>query len=248
MLNQATLSTQFAALADLGEDDEPSSAELEQPEPVASTSISRRYDEDSPLYPISKPLVWCDLEMTGLDLEKDTIIEIACCVSSGDMKRLMMGPNIAINHTNEVLDNMNDWCLDQHAKSGLIERCRSSRTSMREAEQTVLKFLRRHCLPQKAQMAGNSVHVDKAFIRRHMPELHEFLHFRIVDVSSVNELCKRWFPGKLQMLPHKVRAHTAMKDLLDSFNELRFYKSAIFGVQDKAMPVIRPYSEHTPED
>ena len=139
---------------------------------------------------LPNPLVWIDLEMTGLDVERDTIVEIACLVSDGDLKRVVEGPALAIHQPEEVLANMNDWCKEHHGKSGLTQRVRESTVSLEEAEQRVLDFVREHTEYQSAQLAGNSVHVDRAFLMRRMPRLLEHLHYRIVDVSSFAEVAR----------------------------------------------------------
>jgi len=177
---------------------------------------------------LKDPLVWVDLEMTGLDVRADTIIEIAVMVSDGQLARVIEGPAIAIHHPDSVLDTMNAWSLEQHAKSGLTQRCRDSRTSLAEAEAQVLAFVRRHCDYQAGLFAGNSVHVDRAFLVAHMPALAGHLHYRIVDVSSVAELARRWHPKVWRAAPRKKKAHTAMADVRESLAELRYYRERLF--------------------
>jgi oligoribonuclease len=174
------------------------------------------------------PLVWVDLEMTGLDPRTDTIIEIAVMVSDGQLQRVVEGPEIAIHHPDDVLDGMNEWSREQHAKSGLTARCRASATSLADAEAQVVAFVRRHCDYQAGLLAGNSVHVDRAFLQARMPSLTEHLHYRIVDVSSVAELARRWHPRAWREAPKKRRAHTAMADVRESLAELRYYRERLF--------------------
>eukprot|EP00775_Hariotina_reticulata_P011354 gene11354-11503_t len=177
---------------------------------------------------LSEPLVWIDLEMTGLDIEKDTIIEIACLVTDGSLQQVLEGPSIAVHHSEEVLRNMNDWCQEHHNKSGLVQRVRDSTVSLQQAEQQVLSFVQQHTEFQTAQLAGNSVHVDRLFLQRHMPRLLEHLHYRIVDVSTFKECCRRWKPKLARKAPRKVAAHTAMSDIKESLKELQYYKSVLF--------------------
>ncbi|GMH41549.1 hypothetical protein BSKO_09459 [Bryopsis sp. KO-2023] len=174
------------------------------------------------------PLVWIDLEMTGLNLSKDTIIEIACIVSNGTLDRQIEGPSIAIKHPDVVFDNMSEWCVKHHGKSGLTQRCKQSKTSMSGAEKQVLDFIRQHVEPNSAQLAGNSVHVDKAFLRKYMPTLHDYLHFRILDVSTLHEIARRWFPKEWRKVPRRKNAHTAMSDIQESVEELKYFRHALF--------------------
>ncbi|KAK9820106.1 hypothetical protein WJX72_006205 [[Myrmecia] bisecta] len=174
------------------------------------------------------PLIWLDLEMTGLDLDRDTIVEIACIVTDGDMRTVIEGPALAIHHPESVLTSMNAWCIEHHGASGLTQRVRESTISMQEAEQQVLKFVQRHTEPKLAQLAGNSVHVDLAFLRKHMPLLAEHIPHRIVDVSTVVELARRWFPKAHKQAPKKKAAHTALSDIRESISELRYYRDAVF--------------------
>lgn len=174
------------------------------------------------------PLVWVDLEMTGLDPRTDTIIEIAVMVSDGQLQRVVEGPAIAIHHDDGVLAAMNEWSQEQHAKSGLTARCKASAVSLAQAEEAVLEFVKRHCEYQAGIFAGNSVHVDRAFLTMHMPRLCEHCHYRIVDVSSVAELARRWHPKAWREAPKKKKAHTAMADVRESLAELRYYRERLF--------------------
>jgi oligoribonuclease len=174
------------------------------------------------------PLVWVDLEMTGLDPRTDTIIEIAVIVSDGQLQRVIEGPEIAIHHDDSTLEGMNEWSREQHAKSGLTARCRASKTSLQQAEEQVLEFVKKHCEYQAGIFAGNSVHVDRSFLMMHMPRLCEHLHYRIVDVSSVAELARRWHPRVWREAPKKKKAHTALADVRESLAELRYYRERLF--------------------
>lgn len=178
---------------------------------------------------LRQPLIWIDLEMTGLDVEKDSILQIACIITEGDLERQVEGPEITIHYDEEVLQSMNDWCKEQHGKSGLTQAVRDSTVSLCEAEQQVLEFVQRHVPePSKGVIAGNSVHVDLAFLKRHMPSLAEHLHYRIVDVSTLGELCKRWFPKEHNKAPRKKNTHTAISDVRESIHQLKYYRNHIF--------------------
>lgn len=205
-------------------------------------------DSGGPSKPLNKPMVWVDLEMTGLDIDQCTILSIACVVTSGDLKRVMLGPEIHIHQSDEVLANMNEWSEKAHGESGLTEKCRQSTISMKDAESQVLEFVRRHCVQGRAPLTGNSVHVDKMFIRKYMPELDSFLHFRIIDVSTVNELSRRWVPGKLNFLQPKAKRHTAMSDILESLEELRCYQRHMFSYEHKGQPVVFQYYPCSPAE
>ncbi|EEC12271.1 YJER protein, putative, partial [Ixodes scapularis] len=135
-------------------------------------------------------LVWIDLELTGLELETCKIMEIACLVTDGQLNLLSEGIDIAIHQPDEVLEGMNDWCKEHHGKSGLTQACRESSVTVEEAEQRVLSLVSQLVPPGKCHLAGNTVYMDRLFLARYMPELNSYLHYRIVDVSTVKELCR----------------------------------------------------------
>ncbi|KAI7845058.1 hypothetical protein COHA_001423 [Chlorella ohadii] len=178
---------------------------------------------------LQQPLIWIDLEMTGLDVESDQILQIAVICTDGSLEEEVEGPEITIHQPEEVLQSMNEWCVEQHGKSGLTQACRHSTISLAEAEQQVLAFVQQHAPePGTAQIAGNSVHVDLAFLRKHMPRLVDHLHYRIVDVSTVGELCRRWFPKEHMRGPKKKNTHTALSDIKESIAQLKYYRRSIF--------------------
>lgn len=143
--------------------------------------------------------------------------------------RAVQGPNLAIHQSDDVLNTMNSWCIEHHGASGLTDRVRNSTVSMQDAEEQVLSFVRNYVPePKVALLAGNSVHVDLAFLRQCMPRLVDHLHFRIVDVSSIAEVCRRWCPEIAKAAPRKERLHTALADIKESIQELRYYKNACF--------------------
>ena len=139
------------------------------------------------------------------------------------------GPSIVIHQSKEVMDGMNEWCVEHHGASGLTKAVLSSNIEMKEAEQSVLAFCQSLIpMANTAPLAGNSVHADKAFLREQMPQLHDFLHYRIVDVSTIKELGYRWFPQKMRKQPKKQLCHRAMDDILESIEELKYYKRKLF--------------------
>lgn len=167
-------------------------------------------------------LIWIDLEMTGLDPERDVIIEIATIVSDVHLDELCAGPELAIHHPDSVLAGMDEWNTRQHGRSGLTDRVRASTTSTRTAEQATLEFLRQWVPPRASPMCGNSICQDRRFLYRYMPELAEYFHYRNLDVSTLKELARRWAPN----LPEYVKAgaHLAMDDIRASIGELRHYR------------------------
>ncbi|XP_066507082.1 small fragment nuclease [Hoplias malabaricus] len=177
---------------------------------------------------LSHRMVWVDLEMTGLDIEKDQIIEMACLITDSDLNILAEGPNLIINQPNELLDSMSDWCKEHHGRSGLTQAVRDSKISLQQAEYEFLSFIRQHTPPGQCPLAGNSVHADKKFLDKYMPQFMRHLHYRIIDVSTVKELCRRWFPEEYKLTPQKKASHRALDDIQESIKELRFYRANVF--------------------
>jgi oligoribonuclease len=183
-------------------------------------------------------LVWADCEMTGLDLRRDALIEIAVLVTDSELRVLDEGVDIVITAPDELLDGMQPVVREMHAHSGLTEAVRASTTTVAEAEQQVLDYLRKH-IPEArtVPLCGNSIATDRAFLARDMPELDAFLHYRMVDVSSIKELCRRWYPRVYFSQPQKGLAHRALADVKESIRELRYYRSTVF------VPLPGPTSE-----
>ena len=173
-------------------------------------------------------LVWIDCEMTGLDLGADALIEVAALVTDFELNVLGEGVDIVVKPPLEALDQMDDFVRNMHTVSGLLEELADGVT-LEEAEQQVLAYLREHC-PEgvRPPLAGNSVGTDRAFLARDMPELDRLLHYRIVDVSSIKELARRWYPRAYYNAPPKHGSHRALADIQESIEELRYYRSAIF--------------------
>lgn len=174
-------------------------------------------------------LVWIDCEMTGLDIGSDALIEIAALVTDGDLEVLGEGVEVVIRTDDAKLDGMIELVRDMHERSGLTKEVRSSTVTLAEAEQMVLEYIRKHVPdPGTAPLAGNSIGTDRMFIARDMPELNDHLHYRMVDVSSIKELCRRWFPRIFYAKPDKGLAHRALADIEESIRELRYYRATAF--------------------
>ena len=174
----------------------------------------------------SDRLVWIDLEMTGLDTGRDSILEIATVVTDADLEVLAEGPELAIAHPLERLEAMDDWNRNQHGKSGLWRRVLEEGVPMAEAERRTLEFLREWLPPNQSPMCGNSICQDRRFLHRCMPELERYFHYRNLDVSTLKELARRWAPELLAGV-RKAAAHTALSDVRDSIAELRHYRTGM---------------------
>jgi len=177
---------------------------------------------------VTDKLVWIDCEMTGLDLHADALIEVAALVTDFELNVLGDGVDIVVKPPLEALTQMQDVVTRMHTASGLLERLDEG-VSLREAEQRVLSYVRSH-VPEarKAPLAGNTVGTDRMFLARDMPELETHLHYRIVDVSSIKELARRWYPRVYYSAPVKAGNHRALADIRESIEELRYYRAAVF--------------------
>jgi oligoribonuclease len=197
--------------------------------PEGRDGDDRRGDEAGDDALLEQPLVWIDCEMTGLDPDTEVIVEIAVIVTDGTLERIEEGPDIVIAAPQDALDGMVDVVQQMHAASGLTEEITASTVSVAEAEQQVLAFVRRW-VPEAgtAPLAGNSVHADRAFLRRYMPELEGYVHYRNVDVSTVKELTRRWYPDVLDRAPEKTGGHRALADIRESISELRWLRGEVF--------------------
>ncbi|NHD18379.1 MULTISPECIES: oligoribonuclease [unclassified Actinopolyspora] len=174
-------------------------------------------------------LVWIDCEMTGLELGKDALIEIAALVTDADLNILGEGVDVVIHADEETLGGMPEVVREMHDRSGLTEEVRRSRVTLAQAEQQVLEYLRQHVPDgRSAPLAGNSIATDRGFIARDMPELDQYLHYRMVDVSSIKELCRRWYPRIYYAQPEKGLAHRALADVRESIRELAYYRRTAF--------------------
>ena len=175
-------------------------------------------------------LVWIDLEMTGLDPDRDSILEIATIVTDSELNPIDEGLEIAIHQPEETLALMDDWNLEHHTASGLLDRVRSSESTTLEAEAVTLDMVSRHTQSGKSPLCGNSIWQDRRFLKKHMPTLDSFLHYRIIDVSSVKEMVRRWAPDILKQLD-KSHSHRALADVNESIAELRLYRSEFVSKQ-----------------
>lgn len=172
------------------------------------------------------PLIWLDMEMTGLDPDRDHVLEIATLVTNADLEVLAEGPDIVVHQSDEILDGMGEWCREHHGRSGLTEASRRSTVSLAQAEAQTLAFLERLCERGKSPLCGNSIGQDRRFIYRHMPALAQFLHYRSIDVTTVKELARRWYPH-VSSAP-KTESHRALDDIRESLEELRHYRASVF--------------------
>jgi oligoribonuclease len=173
-------------------------------------------------------LVWIDCEMTGLDLARDALIEIACLVTDGDLAVLDEGVDLVIKPPAEAIDGMQNVVREMHTASGLLAELPAGVT-LAEAQDQVLSYVRGHVAePRKVPLCGNSIATDRSFIARDMPELDAYLHYRMVDVSSIKELARRWYPRAYFASPKKLGGHRALADIKESIQELRYYRAAVF--------------------
>lgn len=176
---------------------------------------------------LHQPLVWIDLEMTGLDPDTDAIVEIATVVTDGGLEVIERGPDLVVSAPEAALTAMPEVVRRMHTASGLLDEIAATDRTVEAAEQATLAFVRTHVpAPSNAPLAGNSVHADRMFLRRHMPSLEAYLHYRNVDVSTVKELARRWHPALLEAAPDKQDRHRALDDILESITELRHYRDA----------------------
>lgn len=187
-----------------------------------------RYNEQM----ITSPnLIWIDMEMTGLKPEKDRILEIAIIVTDSNLNILDESTDLVIHQSKIILNRMNLWCRVNHGKSGLTEKVLKSGVSIKNAREKIFKVIKKYCEKKKGVLCGNSIYVDRMFLKKFFPRVEKYLNYRIIDVSSIKELAKRWYPEEVnEFLEHKEEdvAHRALDDIKWSINELRFYRETIF--------------------
>ncbi|WP_328701848.1 oligoribonuclease [Aestuariimicrobium ganziense] len=173
-------------------------------------------------------MVWIDCEMTGLDLVTDGLVEVAALVTDGELNVVGEGVDVLIKPTDQALEAMSDFVRDMHTTSGLLDALAAG-VSLREAEERVLDYVREHVpVARKAPLAGNTIGTDRMFLARDMPELESWVHYRNVDVSSIKELARRWYPKAYYQSPAKTGNHRALADIQESIEELRYYREAVF--------------------
>jgi oligoribonuclease len=174
-------------------------------------------------------LAWIDLEMTGLDPSRHTIVEIACLITDDDLTITAEGPELIVHATPEQLSEMDDFVTAMHTRSGLLRNSETSTLTLEEAGIQTLEFLKLH-IPEPATvpLAGNSIGTDRRFLATQLPEIEDYLHYRSVDVSTIKELCRRWHPDIYKAAPVKKGGHRALQDIRESVAELAYYRTAIF--------------------
>ncbi len=174
-------------------------------------------------------LVWMDLEMTGLDHEKEVIVEIATIVTDDHLNVVAEGPDLVVQAAEAALAAMDPFVVDMHTRSGLLEAIRTSTTTLEDAGRQTLDFIRSHVpQPRSVPLCGNSIGTDRRFLAKYLPEIENYLHYRSVDVSSIKELAKRWYPDLDTSRPDKAGTHRALDDVRQSIEELRFYRERVF--------------------
>jgi len=188
-----------------------------------STPVETRNEDGN-----DKHIVWLDMEMTGLEVETCHILEIACFITDEQLQLASDDLNIVVHQPDEVLKNMSDWCKLQHRKSGLIDECQVSKTTVEEAQERTLRFLENHVPRGVCPLAGNTVYMDRIFLKKYMPLVDDYLHYRIIDISTIKDLARRWQPSIDKAAPKKQRYHRAAYDIKESLNELRYYRKNLF--------------------
>jgi len=192
-------------------------------------------------------LAWMDLEMTGLDPSRHVIVEIASLVTDDDLAIVAEGPDLVVHATPAQLAEMDDFVTAMHTRSGLLDAMAASTLTLEEAGAQTLEFLKLH-IPEArtVPLAGNSIGTDRRFLATQLPEIEEYLHYRSVDVSTIKELCRRWYPQVAKTAPEKKGGHRALQDIVESVAELAFYRSAIF-VPTPSTPPPTPSTPATPD-
>lgn len=176
----------------------------------------------------SAPLVWLDMEMTGLDPERHHILEVAVIITDGDLNILHEGPHLVVYQDDATLAEMDEWCTQCHTQNGLVDQVKASTVSVADAEQALLAVLKQYCQPKLSPLCGNSIEQDRRFIVKYMPMLDSFLHYRHVNVSSFKEMVQRWYPNHPAKDFDKKKTHLALDDIRESIAELKHYRKHFF--------------------
>ncbi|MBD3260857.1 MAG: oligoribonuclease [Candidatus Altiarchaeales archaeon] len=170
-------------------------------------------------------LVWMDMEFTGLDPLENKVLEVATAVTDDQLNNVTAGPEIVVHQPDNVLDSMDEWNTKHHKESGLTEKSRKSSETIESAQKKTLNFLRKQTEKNQSPLCGNSVHMDRWFMKHHMPQVDRYLHYRIIDVSTIKELVERWHPQTLKY--EKKNTHRARQDILESISELKYYRKKL---------------------
>ncbi|XP_021963916.1 oligoribonuclease isoform X2 [Folsomia candida] len=178
--------------------------------------------------PMDDKLIWVDCEMTGLDYNKEMIMEIGCIITDRYLNEIARQPSIVVHVPDEKLNSMDTWCLKHHGDSGLTDACRQSTLTNEVVDEQLFHFLQEHTKTKECPMAGNSIYMDRIFIAKQFPKFHSHFHYRNIDVSTIKELVRRWFPDEYSQTPKKKFSHRVLDDILDSIAELKYYRSAVF--------------------
>jgi oligoribonuclease len=194
-------------------------------------------------------LVWMDLEMTGLDHTSDVIVEIATIITDDELAIVAEGPDLVIHQPDDVLDAMDPFVIDMHTKSGLLDQIKASTTTLDDAAAATLEFIKLHVPePASVPLCGNSIGTDRRFLATYMPDIENHLHYRSIDVSSVKELVKRWYPDVDAERPRGIGSHRALDDIRESIRELVYYRQRVFVAPDAVAPLPEPATTDTPVD
>ena len=192
-------------------------------------------------------LAWMDLEMTGLDPARHVIVEIATLITDDDLNVLAEGPDLVVHATDEQLALMDDIVVGMHTRSGLLEAIKASTVTLEDAGAQTLEFLKANVASRQVPLCGNSIGTDRRFLAAFLPDVESYLHYRSVDVSTVKELARRWYPSAAAAAPRKAGGHRALDDIRESVEELRYYRTAIFSPIAEPEPELAPQPEPEPE-
>jgi oligoribonuclease len=196
---------------------------------LAGNSGSAIAGDGTALRSLAAVLVWMDLEMTGLEPARHVIVEIATLVTDDDLNIIEEGPDLVVHQDDTALAEMDPVVVEMHTKSGLLDAIRASTMTLEDAGAQTLEFIKKHVTEaRRVPLCGNSIGMDRRFLAAYLPEIEEYLHYRSVDVSTVKELVKRWYPGLNNTRPRKAGAHRALDDVLESISEMKFYRDNVF--------------------
>uniref|UniRef100_A0A914Y024 Probable oligoribonuclease n=1 Tax=Panagrolaimus superbus TaxID=310955 RepID=A0A914Y024_9BILA len=217
--------------------EDPSS--IENADVPSTTEPPIKKEKRSGPLPLSSKIIWIDCEMTGLDPEINRLCEIAAVITEGDLTHVATFDPLIINQSEEAMKNMSKWCKTTFKKNGLINKIKESEITTSAAEEMLLKFLQEHTEPFTCALGGNSVYMDRIFIQREMPKVAAHLHYRTVDVSTIKELIRRWYPEVYEKLPPKQLCHRAIDDILESIEELKYYQQHVFIPLPNSIPATK---------